>query len=122
MRILLQLIVFTLLSSTLAIAAPFCVTVQGVPPDCIYDDTNACKLRAAQLSGVCTVNTHEITSHVGEEKFCSVDSTRVPQCMFVDRTACENAQNNGAVCVNNTFAKGYDDQIDPFAADPNRNY
>lgn len=105
-----------------AIAAPFCVTTQGVPPDCIYEDTTSCRSRATQLKGVCTVNTNEITSAYGTEKFCMVDSTRVPQCIYTDRSSCEGAMNAGSVCVNNNFRNINEIQQDPFENDPNRNY
>lgn len=103
-------------------ASPFCINVQGLSPDCIYDDTASCKQRAAQMGGACIVNVREITSFTGTEKFCMVDSARVPQCVYADRLACENAQNNGSVCVTNDFGHVKDVQADPFASDPNRNY
>jgi hypothetical protein len=105
-----------------ALASPFCVSVTGMPTECIYDDATPCKNRAAQLSGFCTINTSEITAAYGEEKFCIVDSSRVPQCIYVDRTLCESAQSNGSVCVNNNFKNVNEAQPDPFANDPNRNY
>lgn len=104
------------------IAAPFCLTIQGIAPQCIYDDPASCKQRAAQLSGICTVNVDEVTSHTGAEKFCSVDATRIPQCIYADRTGCDNVQQAGSICVYNTFQQNKDDVADPFAADPNRNF
>lgn len=103
-------------------ASPFCITVMGIPPECIYDDTALCRQRAAQLGGICTVNTKEITGAYGDEKFCIVDSSRVPQCIYADRSSCESAQNNGSVCVYNNFVNVNEEQPDPYAADPNRNY
>lgn len=106
----------------IAIAAPFCVKVQGIREDCIYDDTSSCKTRAAQLSGICIVNTSEITMATGREKFCLVDSSRMPQCVYADRSGCEAAQRNESVCIINTFHKDNEEQADPFEVDPNRNY
>ena len=106
----------------MAYAAPFCMTLQGIPPQCIYDDARDCKHRAGQLSGICTVNINEITSATGAEKFCSVDSTRTPQCLYVDRNGCENSLSNGSICVNNTFKKMGEVQADPYADQPNRNF
>lgn len=103
-------------------AAPFCVTTQGLPPDCIYDDTASCRNRAFQLKGVCTVNTAEITTSYGTEKYCMVDSTRVPQCIYIDRSSCDSAVSGGSVCVNNTFRDINEEQPDPYQNDPNRNY
>ena len=106
----------------LASAAPFCVSTQGLPSECIYEDTTSCKARAFQLKGVCTVNAGEILTSYGSEKYCMVDSTRVPQCIYTDRNSCESAANNGSVCVNNSFQNVNEIQPDPYQNDPNRNY
>ena len=73
----LRRLLFTLIVAFLPIAAfasPFCVAVIGLPNQCIYDDASSCRARAAQLRGICTINTAEITAGYGHEKFCIVDS------------------------------------------------
>lgn len=118
-KFLLLLVVFL---PGLAFAAPFCVTTQGLTPDCIYDDTTSCRARANQVRGVCTVNASEILTSYGQEKYCLVDSSRVPQCIYIDRSSCESAANSGSVCVNNSFQNVNEIQPDPYQNDPNRNY
>lgn len=100
-------------------AAPFCVQVQGIPPECIYDDAVQCRKRAAELGGLCAPNAAEITIPAGTGRYCIVDSNRIVQCNYVDRTSCNNdAVRGGGACME---APNQGVQPDPYRQDPNIN-
>ncbi len=101
-------------------AAPFCVAIQGVPPECLYFDTNECKKRANELSGVCTVNPADFVLSKGDGRFCLVNSMRLSQCIYPDRATCDNAAGTAnGICVDNTKVGV---QPNPFANNPNQRY
>lgn len=102
------------------LAAPFCVTKQGLPLDCNYYDAVQCRNRAQQLSAVCTVNEAEITLQPGIGKYCVVNSSRVSMCSYTDRTTCDSdAMRSGGVCVD---FPGKKVQPNPYDIDPNSKY
>ncbi len=81
-------------------AAPFCVSVTGLPDQCMYYDTAQCSARATQLGGVCTANPAELKVTGGSGRYCLVDSNRVAQCTYPDRDTCTaDASRKGAICV-----------------------
>ena len=103
-----------------AAASPFCVQVQGIEPECIYDDVVLCRQRADQLSGMCIANPKEFKTIPGIGKFCLVDSNRISQCNYNDRSSCStDAARAGGVCID---ATGSTLDQNPYQKDPDVNY
>jgi hypothetical protein len=84
---LLQALLLTLPGS--AIAAPFCVATQALPPQCIYYDSGSCQQRATQLNGNCVVNANEVhlTPSIGH--YCLVTGGSAALCIYVDENSCQ---------------------------------
>jgi hypothetical protein len=102
-----------------AFAAPFCVTVQGLPDQCIYADSTECGKRAAQLGGICTANAQQITTPPGPGSFCLAEGGRVVQCLYADRDTCTaDAQRRHGACIPASLPQ--QGSVDPFA--PRRPY
>jgi hypothetical protein len=101
-------------------AAPFCVTIRGVAPQCTYYDAGECRKQAGALQAVCTLNDNEPIMRIGTATYCVVDSSRSALCQYLDRSSCnEDAQRSGSVCIDNT-KQGI--QPDPYGLDPKRRY
>ena len=100
-RILLRLVFLAL--PLPAIAAPFCVETQAVPPQCIYFDANSCNQRAKQMGGQCSANQQEVQASAGLGHYCLLTSSRVSLCIYTDRSNCDrDAQRQQGVCVQAT--------------------
>ena len=80
-----------------ALAAPFCVRGQILPPQCIYYDARDCERDARHQGEVCSANPAEVTLSQGPGLYCVVTSSRVSVCAYTDRTTCarEAMQHNG---------------------------
>jgi hypothetical protein len=97
-----------------AVAAPFCVTVQGLPDQCVYVDGAECQQRAFQLGGVCTANAKEITTPPGPGSFCLAAGGHVVACNYVDRESCQqDAARQHTACIPATAPPNA--AVDPFA-------
>ncbi len=83
-----------------AVAAPFCVQTQAVPPQCIFYDAALCNQRATQLGGLCSVNAKEVRVSAGLGHYCLITSSLVSSCIYADRNDCQRdaLQQRGA-CV-----------------------
>lgn len=81
-----------------ALAAPFCLESQSVPPQCIYDDASECQNDAARQGGVCEANPQQLTLQPGIGQYCVVTSSGVSSCIYPDRGSCaaEAARQHGA--------------------------
>ena len=102
-------------------AAPFCVSIQGVPPLCHYYDATQCQRRSYELSGICTANPDEFVVLSGSGAYCVVNSNHYAACAYSDRATCEReAYVSGAVCIDNTASLGK--QPDLYRLDPNRSF
>ncbi len=87
-------------SPTATRAAPFCLTNQAIPPQCIYTDPSICQRDAARQGGVCSVNTAEYKPQPGIGRYCVVTPSLVSLCVFPDRGSCEaDAQKRHGACV-----------------------
>lgn len=83
-----------------ALAAPFCVETQAVPPQCMYFDAGSCNERARQMQGYCSVNTAEVQVAGGLGHYCLLTSSLVQSCIYVDRGTCDrDAQQQHGACV-----------------------
>jgi hypothetical protein len=84
-----------------AIAAPFCVQTESVPPQCIYYDASSCNQRAAQMGGHCTVSPNErrvLTPSIGH--YCLVTSGMASLCIYTDENTCQqDAQRQQGACI-----------------------
>lgn len=82
------------------LAAPFCVSTQALPPQCIYVDPSNCQRDAQQQGGVCTVNTAEFKPPPGLGQYCVVTPGLVSLCVYPDRSSCmADAQSRHGACV-----------------------
>jgi hypothetical protein len=92
--------VLALAAPPIALAAPFCVQTQAIPPQCIFVDAGSCNERATQLGGTCTINPGEVHVSAGLGHYCLLTSSRVSDCIYADRGACESeAQHQHGVCI-----------------------
>jgi hypothetical protein len=89
-----------LLAPAAAVAAPFCVQSQTIPPQCLYYDASECNQRALQLGGNCTVNPQEVHVSVGLGHYCLLTSSLVSSCIYADATACAaEAKHEQGACI-----------------------
>jgi hypothetical protein len=97
-----------------AYAEPFCVTVQGLPDQCIYADAAACQRRAFQLGGICAANAAQIVTPPGPGKFCLAEGGRAVSCVYADRNTCiADALRRRTACIAATAPP--EPGVDPFA-------
>jgi hypothetical protein len=107
--------------SQLACAAPFCVSVQGIPAQCHFVDAVQCQKISYESGGICTVNRDEFLVLSGSGAYCTIDSSRYANCSYSDRATCEKeALASSMVCIDNT--KPFEDQEDLYRLDPNLKY
>ena len=113
-RHLLQALLLALPGS--AMAAPFCVTSETVPAQCIYYDAGLCRQAAGQLAaGECVVNQKEVRLTPSIGGYCLVTSTRVSQCIYPDLETCSReASRQNAACTIAAVRPGTPG-VDPFA-------
>ncbi|HXT80836.1 MAG TPA: hypothetical protein VN702_14830 [Acetobacteraceae bacterium] len=72
-----------------AIAAPFCLTGQALPPYCIYQDASSCNREAQRQGLTCSVNTAEVKLRANVGQYCVVTPEKVSLCAFPDRQSCD---------------------------------
>jgi hypothetical protein len=98
-----------------AVAAPFCLQSQVIPPQCIYYDAQQCNREAARQDGVCGANPDELPLSPGPGKFCVVTSSRTSTCAYADRPTCtqEALRQNGTCTEAPRTAAGVPDPYSP---------
>jgi hypothetical protein len=81
-------------------AAPWCVSNQMIPPQCIYTDVNLCAQEARKQNGQCQPNPRERKLSAVNGQYCVVSPSGAPVCAYWDYATCSAAagQNNGT-CV-----------------------
>lgn len=83
-----------------AVAAPFCVQTQAIPPQCIFFDAASCNKRANELGGSCTVDPKQTTVSSGVGHYCLLTSSMVSYCVYSDAGQCNReALHQQAVCI-----------------------
>jgi hypothetical protein len=83
-----------------AVAAPFCVYSEALPPQCIYFDPASCAKRATQLGAYCSVNGNEVQLSTALGHYCLVTSGLHSSCIYVDEANCtRDARQQGGACV-----------------------
>jgi hypothetical protein len=96
-------------------ASTFCVAGAAMPPQCLYEDVRGCVKAAAPPNTFCTINPEVGLIYYGSQRYCTVQSDRLAQCMFVDRSQCnQEAYRNGAICIDREEIK---DDLNPFRYD-----
>jgi hypothetical protein len=102
-RIKLRLSALTVAALALApgaIAAPYCVQTEAIPPQCLYFDAASCDARAKQIGGYCSVNSAELRIAPGIGHFCLLTSGNVSTCYWPDADSCNSeARRQHGVCV-----------------------
>jgi hypothetical protein len=71
-----------------ALAAPFCIESQALPPQCNYFDAAQCQSDAARQGGVCSANPQQLTLQPGIGQYCLVNSYGASSCIYPDRGSC----------------------------------
>lgn len=101
-----------------ALAAPFCVAVPGLPPQCNYVDPSVCQRDAGHQGGSCTVNGAEVRLPVSALKrsYCVVYPGGHASCDYASYNSCYFAaiRQNGA-CTRAATSEAYG-VANPFAA------
>ncbi len=88
------------LPSPSALAAPFCLQTETVPPQCIYYDAANCRRDATRQRGFCVVDGQEIALRPGTGAYCLVTGDGASVCDFQDPGPCtQEATRQNAVCV-----------------------
>lgn len=83
-----------------ALAAPFCVTSQALPPQCIYDDPGLCQRDAAHQGGVCAANADAAIQVEGSAPYCLAVAGGPALCRFYDVRSCVlEARHHRTACI-----------------------
>lgn len=83
-----------------ALAAPFCVESQALPPECNYYDASQCQTDAARQGGICSANPQQLTLQPGIGQYCVTNSYGVSSCIYPDRGSCTaEATREHAACT-----------------------
>ena len=105
------------LCGTTAMAANFCLVGPAIPPQCYYDDVQACQQAASPPNTSCGISPDAFLMYHGDARYCTTGSDRVGQCMYVDRGACnKEAMRTNAICFDRTEIKT-EKNPDPFRYD-----
>lgn len=78
---------------TPALAAPFCIRNQVIPPQCLYYDPQQCQHEAQRQNAECVVNPTEMQLTAGYGKYCVVTSGGVSNCNYTDQNTCIRVAN-----------------------------
>lgn len=99
-ELLAGLLALAAFSAPAALAAPFCLELQAVPPECVFFDANACRVEANHQHGACVVNPLEVQLGPSVGAYCIVTSGQATSCTFQDAVSCaREAVHQGGVCV-----------------------
>ena len=83
-----------------ATAAPFCLTNQLLPPQCIYYDAQNCQRDAQHQGSACVNNPAEFRLSAGPGQYCVVTSSQASVCGYADRGTCgQEAARQHGTCV-----------------------
>ena len=74
-----------------ALAAPFCMEVLGIAPQCLYYDASQCRADSVKQGGSCIPNPSEprTRSVAGSGKYCLVTSAGATSCAYLDIDSCD---------------------------------
>lgn len=71
-----------------AVAAPYCLRNQVIPPQCIYNDPAQCQREAARQNGECSANLAELHLSAGFGKYCVISPGGASNCNYTDPSSC----------------------------------
>jgi hypothetical protein len=99
-----------------ALAAPFCIENQALPPQCNYYDAAECQADAARQGGVCSANPQQLTLQSGIGQYCLATSYGASLCIYPDRGSCmaDAVRQHGACTAAPNVAPGK--APDPYSA------
>jgi hypothetical protein len=81
-------------------AAPFCLTNQVIPPQCIYYDANQCAHDASRQGGLCAPNPAERRFSQAHGQYCVVSPSGAAVCAYADYQTCAvAASKNKGTCM-----------------------
>lgn len=101
------LLFLTCVGAAFAQGAPWCVSTQALPPQCIFYDPRQCQLVAGQQGGVCLPNGNVETVRSELGQYCLVVAGARPACNYVDQNTCNrDATQQGGACVLASEAAG----------------
>lgn len=96
-------------------AATFCIVGPGVPAQCYYDDVKNCVQAAHPPSTYCQINPDADLIYHGSSRYCTVQSDRLAECLYVDRVECNAiAAHVNGVCFDRNLLN---DNVNPFRFD-----
>ncbi len=99
-ELLAGLLAVAALPAPAALAAPFCLETQTVPPQCIYFDVNDCRREASHQQAACVINPQEASLTPSGGAYCVVTSGLASSCDYQDASACfREAVHQGGICV-----------------------
>jgi len=98
-----------------AMAAPFCLQNQVIPPQCIYYDAQQCQKEATRQNAECSANPAETHLSGGYGKYCVVTSAGASVCNYTEQATCTREANkqNGA-CVQSPTSQPFQ-QPNPYS-------
>jgi hypothetical protein len=80
-------------------AAPFCLTILGMQPQCIYTDPNLCQREAAKQGGSCEPDAGPSFRTVGSARYCLSTAPGTGQCGYLTFEQCnEEARRQKGAC------------------------
>jgi hypothetical protein len=83
-----------------AMAAPFCVTVSGLPDQCLYVDPVQCQREAERQGGRCGANPDEFEAPVSALGYCLAQAGNVVSCVYPAYSDCQtDAKRQGGACI-----------------------
>ena len=79
-----------LLWSGASLAAPYCLNVLGVPPQCIYVDPSLCQRDAGKQGGTCDPQAGPGFMAIGSGRYCLSTTPGVATCGYYNYEACND--------------------------------
>ena len=72
-----------------ALAAPFCMSILGIEPQCIYYDAAQCRADSVKQGGSCVPNPAQSHTASGSGKYCLMTSSGATVCAYLDIDSCD---------------------------------
>jgi len=92
------LAVGVLLATKGLLAAPLCLEIQGIAPQCLHVDPAQCEREARAQGGRCRLNPAVSMQAIGGSSYCAVESG-ILMCIYGDRASCVTAGGAHRMCI-----------------------
>lgn len=79
-------------------AAPLCLDIQGIAPQCQFVDPDQCNREARRQHGRCILNPAEPMQAIGTSPYCAAESG-ILSCVYGDRASCMSGAGGQRLCV-----------------------